>query len=323
MNNISSLALPVYAFPSVISPWSEAIATDTLKWLEEDFSFLPEKMLFKYRMSNFGKISARCLPEMRSYQHLQVAAKFMLWGTIFDDFYEFKNVTELYALRSRALEILEGSGLHEEDPYFFNILADIRNVLYSLMPQFWVQRFVGNVLVWIDSMQEEVPFKGVMHFPPLTYFMELRERTIGVQAYLDLIEMQLESCLPDEVMNSAWMKELYRLAARVFAWCNDFYSLLKDIGREPLNLVLVLQHEYNLSLEDANEQAMMIHDDDVECIVEMGKQLPDFGSHNALAEQFVHYLGIMIQGQNQWYLKDTMRYQKNGHPEKDSFSDLV
>lgn len=320
MNNISSLALPAYAFPSVISPWADAIATDTLKWLEEDFQFLPEKMRYKYRMSNFGKISARCLPEMRSYQHLQVAARFMLWGTIFDDYYEFKNVAELSALRSRTLEILEGCNLNAGDPHFFHILAEIRHVLCNLMPGYWVHRFAGNVLVWIDSMQEEVTFKGKMHFPSLTYFMELRERTIGVQAYLDLIEMQLESCLPDVVMNSAWMKELYRLAARVFAWCNDFYSLLKDIGREPLNLVLVLQHEYNLSLENANEQALLIHDKDVERIVEMGKQLPDFGRYNTLVEQFVHYLGIMIQGQNQWYMKDTMRYQKNGHPEIDSFS---
>ncbi|WP_199186412.1 terpene synthase family protein, partial [Pseudoxanthomonas sp. KAs_5_3] len=88
-----------------------------------------------------------------------------------------------------------------------------------------------------------------------------------VQAYLDLIEMQLDNILPDEVMYSDYMQELYRLAARVFAWCNDFYSLLKDVGREPLNLVLVLQHKYDLSLEDANAQALIIHDNDVACIV--------------------------------------------------------
>jgi hypothetical protein len=320
MQNISSLALPAYPFPSLISPWSDAVAADTVQWLKSDFNFLPEKMLFKYSMSNFGKISARCLPEMLSYEHLQVAAKFMLWGTIFDDFYEFKNVEELKALRTRALEILEGNQLQSDDAPFFYILADIRDVLCRLMPVCWVRRFTGNVLVWIDSMQEEVPFKGVMQFPSLPYFMDLRERTIGVQAYLDLIEMQLASSLPDEVMNSTYMKELYRLAARVFAWCNDFYSLLKDVGREPLNLILVLQHEYNLTLEDANEQAMIIHDQDVQTIVEMSKQLPDFGSYNTLAEQFVHYLGIMIQGQNQWYLRDTMRYKKDGHPEKDSFN---
>ncbi|SFD60913.1 hypothetical protein SAMN05518672_102601 [Chitinophaga sp. CF118] len=319
MNNLSLLPLPVYTFPSLISPWSEAIAADTIKWLEEDFNFLPEKMRLKYQLSNFGKISARCLPEMRSYTHLQVAARFMLWGTIFDDFYEFSDLAELKALHSRAIDILEGSALHTDDAPFFGILADIRDVLYHLMPAYWVRRFTRNVLVWIDSMQEEIPFKGVMHFPDLDYFMDLRERTIGVQAYLDLIEMQLDNILPDEVMYSDYMQELYRLAARVFAWCNDFYSLLKDVGREPLNLVLVLQHKYDLSLEDANAQALIIHDNDVACIVEMGKQMPDFGRHNASVEQFVHYLGIMVQGQNQWYQKDTMRYKKGGHPETGSF----
>lgn len=319
MHNLSLLALPVYTFPSMISPWSEAVANDTLQWLEDDFSFLPEKMRMKYRMSNFGKISARCLPKMATYAYLQVAAKFMLWGTIFDDYYEHSDVNALKVLRNRVLNILEGDKLHADDSPFFGILKDIRDVLFVLMPAAWVRRFTRNVLVWVDSMQEEVPFKGVMIFPELNYFMDLRERTIGVQAYLDLIEMQLGTTLPDEVMYSAYMKELYRLSARVFAWCNDFYSLLKDIGREPLNIVLVLQHTYDLSLEDANAQAMDLHDSDVQSIIEMSEQMPDFGEHTAAAAQFVAYLGVMIQGQNEWYLKDTLRYKKGGHPEADTF----
>jgi len=320
MHNLSLLALPVYTFPSKISAWSEAVATDTLQWLEADFRFLPEKMRMKYRMSNFGKISARCLPDMESYAHLQVAAKFMLWGTIFDDYYEYCDAAELYALRTRVLQVLEGGPVTSGDSLFFGILADIRNVLYDLMPVFWVKRFTRNVLVWIDSMREEIPYKGIMTFPAPDYFMDLRERTIGVQAYLDLIEMQLDGVLPDAVMYSDYMQQLYRLAARVFAWCNDFYSLLKDIGREPLNIVLVLQNAHQLSLEDANIMAMEIHDADVQEIEELSRAIPDFGCYSDTVAAFVHYLGIMIQGQNEWYLKDTMRYKKGGHPTIDSFN---
>ncbi|MVT09190.1 terpene synthase family protein [Chitinophaga tropicalis] len=319
MTNLASLPLPGYTFPAAISSWSAAIKEDTDKWLEQDFSFLPEKMRLKYQLSNFGKISARCLPDMPTYAHLRVTGQFMLWGTIFDDFFEFKTVSELRYLHDRAMEILKGSDPDPSETPFFTILAGIRDSLVSLMPAYWIRRFIQNVSVWIASMQEEVPYKGVMHFPSLRYFMELREKTIGVQAYLDLIEMQLGGCLPDEIMYSDYMKELYRLAARVFAWCNDFYSLLKDIGREPLNLVLVLQHEYNLSLEEAHTRAMAIHDEDVQTICRMQQEVPDYGIYTDTVRAFAHYLGVMIQGQNQWYMKDTMRYKKDGHPEKDSF----
>jgi hypothetical protein len=321
MSNTSSLPLPVYSFPSLISSWAPAIHADTDKWIEQDFYFLPDKMRYKYRLSNFGKISARCLPCMPTYEHLQVAAKFMLWGTIFDDYFEFMSREELCRLHDRAISILQGAAPRPEETPLFAILVDIRNELIRLMPGYWLQRFAANVAIWIASMQEEVPYKGVMLFPSLADFMMLREKTIGVQAYLDLIEMQLDYSLPDEVMKSDYMKELYRLTARIFGWCNDFHSILKDIGREPLNLVLVLQNEYNISLEEANAMAMTIHDEDVLLLCDLQANMPGFGIHHQQAQLFVYYLGVMIHGQNEWYLHDTLRYKKGGHPEKDSFKE--
>lgn len=147
------------------------------------------------------------------------------------------------------------------------------------------------------------------------------QKTIGVQAYLDLIEIQLDYSLPNEVMKSDYMKELYRLTARIFGWCNDFHSVLKDVGREPLNLVLVLQNEFQISLEDANAMAIKLHDEDVQALCNLQADMPDFGNHHQQVQLFVYYLGVMIHGQNEWYLHDTLRYKKGGHPEIDSFKE--
>lgn len=321
MSNIPSLPLPVYSFPSLISSWAPAIHADTDAWIEQDFHFLPVKMRHKYKISNFGKISARCLPAMPTYEHLQVAAKFMLWGTIFDDYFEFKSRRELAQLHDGVIGILQGAVPRPGETPFLTILVDIRSELIRLMPDYWLQRFTANVGVWIASMREEVPYKGVLQFPAITDFMVLREKTIGVQAYLDLIEMQLDYALPNEVMKSSYMKELYRLTARIFAWCNDFHSVLKDIGQEPLNLILVLQHEYQLSLEDANAMAMQIHDEDAQQLCALLANVPDFGIHQQQVQLLAYYLGVSIRGQNEWYLHDTLRYKKGGHPGKDSFKE--
>jgi hypothetical protein len=168
-------------------------------------------------------------------------------------------------------------------------------------------------------MMDEVPYKGIMRFPSFDKFQNLRERTIGVQAYLDLIEMQLPSCLPDEIVNSDYIKQLYRLATRVFSWCNDFHSLLKDIGREPLNIVLVLENEYKLPLAEAHAMAMEMHNRDLQSICDSQKNIPDFGVYQDAVAQFVNLLGVMIRGQHEWYKNDTMRYKEGGYPEKDSF----
>ena len=309
MFDITLFPAPVYPFAPMISKWCNQVVEDTSSFIQEDYKFLPAKMQEKYHRSNFGKISARCLPRMKSYTHLLVAAKFMLWGTIFDDYYEFSTINELKALLSKVRSVLEGDYMATSESPLLRILSNIQMELKSLMSENWMKRFSHNVCVWIESMQEETNFKDFSKFPSIEYFFDLRTRTIGVQGYLDLIVMQLPCELPDEVMDSAYFSELYHLAARIFSWCNDFFSLPKDFNREPLNIVYVLQNEYNLDLVDAYMRAVKIHDDDVAKIIELMESVPEFGQWQNSVDLFVMYLKAMIRGQNDWYLYDTLRYR--------------
>lgn len=316
---ITALPKPEYPFPSLMSTYAEKVKAQTDMWIDRDYGFLPMKMQMKYKLSNFGYITARCLPDMPTYDHLKPAAMFMLWGTVFDDYYEYCTTAQLQSLQKRVVAVLEGGDPEQGEHDFFPLLADIRDRLNVLLPSYWMRRYIDNVDNYIGSMQLEVPFKLVKHFPRLEEFIRLRELTIGVHAFLDLIILQLGLDLPEEVMNHTYMKELYRLTARVFAWCNDFYSIEKDIDREPLNLVLVLQHEFKLSIEAANDAAMSFHDNDVREIVRLQSDVPDFGHYTNGVKKFAWYLGVMIQGQKDWYAIDTRRYQKGGFPEEDTF----
>jgi hypothetical protein len=183
-----------------------------------------------------------------------------------------------------------------------------------------MERFSSNIDIWLASMKDELLYKEPDQFPCLDKFVQLRERTIGVQAYLDLIEMQLPNQLSQKVMNSSYMKEVYKLTSRVFSWTNDFFSLLKDIGKEPLNLVLVIQNEYQLTLEEANERAMKIHDQDLNRLITLMQSVPDFETETQNVKKFIYYIGVMIQGQCQWYNIDTQRYKAGGFPEPGSFN---
>ena len=191
------------------------------------------------------------------------------------------------------------------------------------MPANWMQRFVRHLDCYLESMQAEVPFKDPKNFPSLNDFLALREITIGVHAFLDLIEIQTDQVLPDEIFSHHYIEMLYKLSGRIFAWCNDFYSIEKDIGREPLNLILVLQHHYGLSLTAANKKALELHDADVSKLEGLQHDIPEMGIYTAAVKQFAWYLGVMIQGQAQWYKQDTQRYLKGGHPESDTFRHMT
>ena len=305
------LPQPRYPFPSLISPHAESIKAETEHWLDVGYEFLPQKLRQVYKLSNFGYITARCLPHIRELSHLRPAARFMLWGTLFDDYFEYKSEDELKAITRRLESILLGNQPDPGEHPFFHILVIIRDELLSFMPATWFSRFSSHAIEYCASMQLEVPFKDQIDFkpPPLKDFLQLRELTIGCQAFHDLIDIEIGSVMSDDTMCSEKMKKLYSLSARLFAWCNDFFSLEKDLGREPLNLVFVLQHERQLSLDDACNEAMALHDDDLREFIQLCRSMKD-----PQEMLFADYLGIMIQGQSTWYEIDTQRYKLGGSP---------
>lgn len=320
MLQLQEFPRPKYNFPSAFSSFAERVKQENDYWLSTQYAFLPKKMILKYQLSNFGYLSARCLPDISEYEQLSLAAEFMLLGTIYDDYYEFESPENLEHMRGRIWQVLNGASGALTDSVFVKMFAALGAKLLKTMGATWMARFSGNVDVWLASMKEELPFKEPNHFPDLDYFFQLRERTIGVQAYLDLIEMQLPCLLSDDVMGSDYMKEIYRLTARIFSWTNDFFSLLKDIGREPLNLVLVVQNEYKLTLEEASLKALQVNDRDVDKLIYLIQHMPEFGSETKNVTKFLHYIGVMIQGQEQWYSIDTQRYKSGGFPELGSFA---
>lgn len=319
---VETLVKPSYPFPSLNNNNAEPIKEWTDNLVKNEYTFLPDKMRAKYILSNFGYITARCLPHIVNFEQVLPCARFMLWGTVLDDYYEFYKEDQLDKLKNGVVDILRGKNPTREDHFFFHEAKVIRDELSAFMPSNWMSRFTENVQIYLKSMQWEVPYKKANNFPCLKDFIRLREITIGVQAFLDLIDIQIGHVLPDEIYKHPYIQELYRLTARIFAWCNDFYSVEKDIGREPLNLVLVMQHEYGLSLSDANMEALKLHDRDVAALIVLQDAVPDFGIHSEDVKLFAWYLGVMIQGQAQWYEVDTKRYKKGGHPDLDTFKNM-
>lgn len=315
------LQKPVYIFPGDIHPNANLIKEQTTAWICSNYLFLEDHMQKKYKYSDFGYFTARCLPH-QPYESLLPCTRFMLWATIFDDYYEYCTAEKLSLLRERITAIFNGDAVHEKEHFFLHEAAVIRDELSALMPDIWMKRFIKSFDAYMESMLFEIPYKIPDYFPTLDEFFALREITIGIQAFIDLIEFQTKEILPDSIYYSSFFRDLYTLTARISAWCNDFYSIRKDLDREPLNLVLVLKHHYKLSLEKANEEALRLHNDDVQQLINLQQNIPDFGEYTETVRQFVFYLGVMIQGQSQWYSKDTRRYLEGGHPDLHTFKNI-
>jgi hypothetical protein len=125
-----------------------------------------------------------------------------------------------------------------------------------------------------------------------------------------MVEAEFCTFLTEEIERHPVIQRVRSLWSRIVAWQNDIQGLKKELSKdtEVMNIVIVLQRNYNLSLEDAMTEAMKIHNDDLAELVALQEDLPDFGKYQEQVKQLLLGWGSLIQGLNTFYLVDTNRY---------------
>lgn len=313
-NAADYLPIGYYPWPDTINPHVEQMGKDVDQWIDTDYVSWPEKIKKKYRKMVLHDVSARMLPYV-SENKMRPFNRFLFFLTSFDDQHELLSVEELEQCRKRMMEILDGDMPTQEEKGWYSQLALIRDEANEFMPELWMKRFAQELSDFVQyGMGGEVPFKVSRTFPSTAHFMTFREFSIGMRPCLIAAEFMLADVLPDIIANHPVLRRLLALAARIVAWQNDIHSLRKEYGKdtETLNLIFVLQRENNLSLEEAVEECMRIHDEEVEEFISLQTNLPDFGIYNESVATYVLGLGIQIQGVNTYYLSGTQRYLIRG-----------
>lgn len=302
-----------YPFQDLINPMAGKVEELVVQWIEKDYQSMPEayhkkKTSYKHIETLAGKMMARMYP-YATLQQLIPICRFSLWGLSYDDFYEDCTMAELQDLRNRAVAVLRGYPLYPGENAIFHQLQLQREEMLPQMSPAWMERYAQSISAGFEGMQFEAPYKAKMEFPSLHDYMAIREKAVLVYPLIVLLELQLEEPLPDEIANHPQMLSIAAITCRILAWCNDFFSLAKEIGKDVMNLVLVIQHHEKCTLEEAFAEAENIHNQDLVLYMNLCSNLPDFGKYNHLVKQFVAVNNLMIQGHKSWYEKDTVRYK--------------
>jgi hypothetical protein len=120
--------------------------------------------------------------------------------------------------------------------------------------------------------------------------------------FWDFMEFAGDFYLPDEVLEQPLVAELRRTGNAIASFANDIFSLRKETqNRDIHNLVIVLEHEEELSREAALERAASIHDAQVRHFIEIEARLPSFGSElDQALQRYAHGMHIWIRANYDW-----------------------
>ncbi|MFN1215617.1 terpene synthase family protein [Chryseobacterium kwangjuense] len=305
-----------YPWPYEIGPFSQLFYEEQNNWLDTDYQFMSESTRTKYKKHGLVEAASYMFPAANTREQVRPLARFMVWLTLCDDYHELCPVDKFADVRDRIMDIMMGDQPKPDDIGLMRQVALSREEFLPYVNENWLQRWTKSFYNYTTyGIMEETPYKLKKEFPTLSSYLLIREYSIAMYPYGDPVEPSINYMVPDAISEHPVIRRLKMLMCRIIAIQNDFGSIEKELAvdTEFLNIILIIRHQYKVSLEEAIAEAMRIHDEYVKEFVELQNCLPDFGPEQKNVERFVHNVALMISGLGAWYHKGiSTRYKTPG-----------
>lgn len=291
-----------YPFPMLKNPYAEQLQdiTDN-QWIDDEYLCLYKDDPFtryKYKKTKTAHIASQWFPTA-SIERLRPVCRFMLWTLYNDDICEEATPLEVKHVHGQSIAILNGDLIVEKaDIPLASLLVSLREELLQLISAESLQRFVSALDRYFNGLEQELTYKGKKIFPTVEECIAIRENSLCLFPFLELMDLETKLPLPADIYNHPVIKRLKALASRMMVYYNEVQSVRKDeaTGSIYYNVVKAIQHNQNISLEEACLEGLRIHNEDLKEFIHLQMSLPDFGEwHDAVVNR-VHYISMTLSG---------------------------
>lgn len=291
-----------YPFPTLKNPFAEALqeVTET-EWIDKEYRWLyqsDDSTRLKYKMTRTAHIASQWFPTA-SYERLQPLCRFMLWTLYNDDLYEETTPEEIDLVHKQTIAILKGEICPEEAGIpLGHLLASLREELEKFLTPASLHRFIVALSRYFKGLEQEMRYKTQRTFPGIEECFVIREDSLCLRPFLELADMETRQPLPDEIHNHPVIQRIMSLAIRMMVCFNEVQSVIKDEATDGIyyNVVKAIQHNLNLSLEEACLENLRIHNEYLREFVHLQSFLPDFGRWQDVVVNRVHYISMTLSG---------------------------
>ncbi len=302
-----------------VNPHHRAAERHNLAWVLRHSPGMTaeDDMLRRLQRTRFSRLAAFTYPRVGA-DELALICNWITWLFIHDDCY-----CDDGGLGEASLELVhEGMlatlrGEHRpgaDEPALLHMLVDLRRRMLAWSDAGWLARFVRSVDRYLQATRWEARNRALGVTPPLGAYVKLRGLTGAMDSVYDCIELGEHLHLDPAVREHSAIASLEQLAGNCVCWANDIFSFNKELlEHNAHNLVFVLQHERGLDLADAVEQAVAMHDAELQAFEWSAARLPDlrreFGVEMAGAARiYVAGLRSWVCGNTAWS-RETPRYK--------------
>jgi hypothetical protein len=217
------------------------------------------------------------------------------------------NPVRLEASQTRFLEILDGAAVGVESDPLERGLADLVVRLAGITTSDWRTRFWDSVAEVFSGCLWEARNRASGRSLDLATYLERRLHTGALYPYLIFAEMTDGIALPPTVREHVQVRQLTVAANNLICWANDLLSLDKEIRQgETHNMALLLAKAEGLALQEAIDQVVIMHDQEVQHFLDLERTLPVFGPHvDPQVRRYVQLLRSWLRANMNWTFSST------------------
>ncbi len=299
-------------FPSVVNRHAEQVHAYTIEWINR-FGLFSEHARRRLPEVKFAWLAAHVSPKATQTE-LQLLADWNIWLFARDDLCEEtairNNPEQMHALNSRLLAVLDNGETVPTDMPLVHSLADLRQRILSRTTPNCMTHFVARVKDYFDSNVWEATNLGQGLYPDMVTYIAMRHHTGALYTAFELAIIIEQIQLSEDIREHPAFQSLAIHANNVVCWANDIISLDKEIRcGEIHNLVLIIQRQYQLSLQEAVNRVAEMHNAEVRAFITEEAQLTATGVMvDANLERLIDVMRFWMRGNLDWALM-TARYQ--------------
>ncbi|WP_426279196.1 terpene synthase family protein [Chryseobacterium sp. S-02] len=292
----------MYPFPTLKNPHADHLQEITeTQWIDGEYLWLFESnpdLRKKYKKTKTAHIAAQWFPTA-TVERFKPICRLMLWTLYNDDLYEESEPENIKYIRDQSLAILNGkiTAKDSEIP-LGRMLASLRQELLQFIPEVSISRFTDMIEKYFNGLERELKLKRDKIYPSVSECIELREDSICLYPFLQLVEVETGISLPQEIHDHPVIRRLQALACHLVTFFNEVQSVAKDEATDSVyyNIVKVIQNEHKMTLEEACMENLRLHNQDLKEFVELQASLPDFGIWHEAVVNWVHYMSMVLSG---------------------------
>ncbi|GAA4152991.1 hypothetical protein GCM10022217_08240 [Chryseobacterium ginsenosidimutans] len=308
-----------YPFPALKNPNAELLQEITEnQWIDGEYLWLYEQnpdLRKKYKKTKTAHIAAQWFPTA-SPDRFRPICRLMLWTLYNDDLYEESGPENIDHISQQSIAVLKGEISGEDSGISLGkMLASLREELIQFVPEESISRFTKMIERYFTGLKTELIYKKEKTFPTVEECIALRENSICLYPFLQLTEVETGIILPPEIHEHPVIRRLQALACHLVTYFNEIQSVAKDEATDSIyyNIVKVIQHEHQISLEEACLEDLRLHNEDLKEFISLQASLPDFGIWQDAVVNWIHYMSMVLSG---WKNISTKldRYNKTEFP---------